>query len=278
MNPYMIVKASGEKEAFSVEKLEMSLRRSGADDKMVDSIVRNIESWLTDGVTTRKIYSRAFSLLRRKKRVVAARYSLKKAIMEMGPTGHPFEHLIGQMFEHFGYKVQVGKTVEGMCVSHEVDVLYTGDGEQGFVECKYYNSGGKYANVQVPMYIRSRVNDIINKRELLSKYHGYVFHGWVITNTRFTVDAEKFGTCSGLKLMSWDFPQGNSLKENIEKYNFFPITVLTQLTKPEKQQLLERGIVLCRQLMSRPNELRHIKGLNEKKRKIVMQEVQDLCC
>jgi hypothetical protein len=273
----MVVKASGEEEAFSVRKLRMSLRRSGADDQIIDEIVRDIESWLEDGVTTRKIYARAFSLLRRKKRVVAARYSLKKAIMEMGPTGHPFEHLVGQVFKHWGYEVKVGQTVEGMCVNHEVDVLFTGDKEQGFVECKYYNSGGKYANVQVPMYIRSRVNDIINKRELLPQFHGYVFHGWVVTNTRFTVDAEKFGICSGLNLMSWDFPKGNSLKENIEKYNFFPITVLTELTKSEKHQLLERGIVLCRQLKSQPEELHHIPGLDKRKSKRVMQEVIDLC-
>ena len=275
---YTIVKASGEREVFSVGKLEMSLKRSGADDRVVEEIVRDIESRIEDGMTTRKIYSRAFALLHRKKRISAARYSLKKAIMEMGPSGHPFEHLVGQLFEHWGYEVKVGQSVEGMCVTHEVDVLFTGDKEQGFVECKYYNSGGKYANVQVPMYILSRVNDIINKRELLHQFHGYVFRGWVVTNTRFTADAEKFGVGSGLKLMGWDFPRGNGLKENIEKYHIFPVTVLTELTKSEKQQLLGKNIVLCSQLMSLPKALHnYIIGIDEKKTKRVMREVNDLC-
>ena len=274
---YTIVKASGERETFSAGKLETSLRRSGADDQTVGEIIRDIESKLEDGITTRKIYARAFMLLRHKKRIAAARYSLKRAIMEMGPTGHPFEHLVGKLFEHWGYEAKVGQLVEGMCVTHEVDVLFTGDKEQGFVECKYYNSGGKNANVQVPMYILSRVNDIINKRELLPQFHGYVFHGWVVTNTRFTADAEKFGTGSGLKLMSWDFPRGAGLKECIEKYRIFPVTMLTELTKSEKQQLLAKGIVLCSQLMESPNDLhRYIPGIDAKKVKRVMNEVNDL--
>ena len=274
---FTVVKASGEKEVFSVEKLEMSLRRAGADDQMINEIVDDIESNFDDETTTRKIYSRAFMLLHRNKRIVAARYSLKRAIMEMGPTGHPFEHLVGQLFEHWGYEVKVGQIVEGMCVNHEVDVLFTGDKEQGFVECKYYNSGGKYANVHVPMYILSRVNDIVNKRELLSQYYGYVFHGWVVTNTRFTSDAEKFGIGSGLKLMGWDFPRGNGLKEYIEKYRIFPVTMLTELTKSDKQQLLAKNIVLCSQLLDLPNDLQYyIPGIDSKKIQKLMKEVNDL--
>ena len=272
-----VIKASGDTELFSSEKLERSLLRSGANDETVEEIVKDIESWLTDGVTTKKIYSRAFALLRRKKRTLAARYSLKRAIMELGPTGHPFEYLVGEVFKHFGYDIEVGQIIEGRCVTHEVDVLFTGNKEQGYVECKYYNSGGKFANVQVSLYIRSRVNDIIDKRKLLPEYCGFDFHGWVVTNTRFTGDAMSFGICSGLNLMSWDFPENNSLKGNVEKYNIFPITVLTELTKSEKSQLLDKGIVLCRQLKEHQNKLTRVVGDNEKKIKRIMMEVADLC-
>ena len=273
----LITKASGKKEPFSVDKLKRSLKRSGADDKMIEEIANDIELWLDQNVTTKKIYTKAFTLLRKKKRAIAARYSLKKAIMELGPSGYPFEYLIGQVFKHWGYHVEIGRIVQGHCVTHEVDILYTGDKEQGYVECKYYNSSGKYANVQVPLYIRSRVNDIINKHKTLPQFAGFSFHGWVVTNTRFTADAEKYGLCCGLNLMGWDFPQGNSLKENIEKYTFFPITVLTELTKAQKAQLLEKGIVLCRQLKRHPNELYNVTGVDEKKQKKVMQEVDNLC-
>ncbi|MDR2927699.1 MAG: restriction endonuclease [Cytophagaceae bacterium] len=272
-----VTKASGEKEPFSKEKLETSLRKAGANKKIIDEIVSDIESRFQNDVSTKSIYLRAFMLLRRKQRILAARYSLKKAIMQMGPTGHPFEYLVGQIFKHWGYDVEVASTIEGKCVSHEVDVIFTGKKEQGFVECKYYNSGGKFANVQVPLYIRSRVNDIIDKRKPMPQYKNFTFHGWVATNTRFTGDAESFGVCSGLNLISWDYPKGNSLKENIEKYNLFPITVLTELSVSAKRQLLARGIVLCHQLLNKPEVLLKIMDLNEKKRELVMQEIKFLC-
>lgn len=275
-NIVFIKKASGEKESFSVEKLKKSLIRSGADEQIAEEIAASIDAWVVNNTTTGNIYAKAFALLRKKQRKIASRYSLKKAIMELGPSGYPFEFLVGEIFKQRGYAVKVGQIIEGHCVTHEVDVIYTGDKEQGFVECKYYNTGGKHANVQVPLYIRSRVNDIINKRKCLPEFAEFSFNGWVVTNTRFTKDAEKYGLCSGLKLMGWDFPIGNSLKENIEKYHFFPITVLTVLTKKQKAQLLEKRIVLCRQLLTPTKDVYNILGSDEKIYKKVITEITNL--
>lgn len=216
-NTPLIKKADGELQAFSPNKLANSLRRAGAADYLIEEIVEDIESWLVEGTTTRKIYSRAFVLLRRKKRSLAGRYSLKKAIMELGPTGFPFEHFMGHVFQSQGFKVETGQVLQGKCVTHEVDVVATGEKEQHFVECKYYNSQGKYASVQVPLYIRSRVNDLINVHESKPEYEGFTFHGWIATNTRFTSDAMNYGLCSGLKLISWDYPNGESIKAIVER-------------------------------------------------------------
>jgi hypothetical protein len=155
-------------------------------------------------------------------------------------------------------------------------VVATGSKVQHLVECKYYNSQSKFASVQVPLYIRSRVNDIVKKRELLPEYKGFAFYGWVVTNTRFTSDAMAYGECSGLKLMSWDHPKNNGLKEQIENSRLFPVTVLTTLTKTEKQSLLAKKIVLCRQLHQNPKLLDNLE-LNPVKKKKVISEVHALC-
>lgn len=271
----LIQKASGELVPFSEEKLKNSLQRVGANDKLARLVIDDILSWIESGMPTRKIYGRAFALLRKYQRSAAARYSLKKAIMEMGPSGYPFEQFVGEVFRAQGYKVEVGQEVSGMCVQHEVDVVATNHRLQHLVECKYYNSQGKYASVQVPLYIRSRVNDIINKRQTLDEYRDFEFQGWVVTNTRFTSDAQAFGICSGLNLMSWDFPQEQNLKQLVEQHHLFPITTLTTLTKGEKQKLLAEGTVLCRQLHEKP-ELLDSLGLLPSKQQRVLKEVEAL--
>ncbi len=272
----LVKKASGESEPFSRTKLEESLRRSGANSNAINDVVEEILGWLEDGTTTKKIYTKAFSLLQKKRSSMAARYSLKKALMELGPTGYPFEHFVGQIFEHQGFDVSVGQIVQGQCVKHEVDVIASHNSKQYIVECKYYNSQGKYANVKVPLYIRSRVNDIIAKRSGLPEFNKYSFHGWIVTNTRFTSDAMDFGRCSGLHLISWDYPKGHSLKDMIEKAKFFPITALIKLTKKEKQTLMEKGIVLCRQINKDPSILNNI-NLSSKKTERILKEIEDLC-
>lgn len=274
-NP-LVRKASGELQSFSSDKLRNSLQRAGAEPAIIEEITDNILNRITEGTTTKQIYTRAFRLLRTKRRSMAARYSLKRAIMELGPSGYPFEQFVGYLFKCMGFKVEVGQTVEGKCVTHEVDVIASDHKVQYLVECKYHNSQGKVSNVQVPLYIRSRVNDIIEIREKLPQYKGFTFQGWVVTNTRFTTDAMNYGLCSGLNLMSWDFPGKNSLKALTERFNAFPVTTLTQLTKAQKQQLLNNEVVLCKELNQNPEILDSF-HLTKQKIRLVKEELSDLC-
>ncbi|WP_372932580.1 restriction endonuclease [Mariniphaga sediminis] len=271
----LIKKASGEEEPFRVEKLKESLRRAGAGEETIDQVTDDIGSWIYDGITTQKIYSRAFALLRKKKKHVASRYKLKKAIMELGPTGYPFEHFIGKILELQGYSTKVGQIVEGLCITHEVDVVATRGKQQYIVECKYGQSPGKTVSVQVPLYIRSRVDDIIKKRSENAEYNGFSFYGWVVTNTRFTSDAIDYGKCCGLHLLSWDFPHGNGLKDIIDREKIYPITVLNNLTKNQKQELMEQGIVVCRQIQDKPEILDPLQ-LGKKQLRDLMIELEEI--
>lgn len=273
--PIIIKKATGEEEPFSVNKLKKSLRNAGADEEIIIEVAHDIQNWIFNGVTTKKIYERAFFLLRKKETHVASRYKLKKAIMELGPTGYPFEHFMGKIMETQGYSTEVGQTVQGFCVSHEVDVVATKGKEQYFVECKYGQSPGKTVNVQVPLYIRSRVDDIIKKRKELPEYNDFSFFGWVVTNTRFTTDAIDFGTCSGLYLLGWDFPAGEGLKDIIDRERIYPITVLNNLTTNQKGKLLEQGIVICRQLTEDPGKLNPFQ-LSNRQYNNLMKELKEI--
>lgn len=272
----LIKKASGDQEAFSSDKLERSLLNAGAKKETILKIVADIEHWIYPGITTRKIYSRAFSLLRNEKTNSPLRYRLKQAILELGPTGYPFEILIGKLFQQMGFSTEVGVVVEGKCVTHEMDVIATKENIQHLVECKYHIEQGKQVSVQVPLYVRSRVNDIIDKRLEMLKYQGFSFIGWVITNTRFSSDSIQFGICSGLNLIAWNYPAGNGLQEKIEKFKLYPITVLRNLTINEKQYLLDHGFVLCSQLLDNPGSLNYFEFSKSKSNKLMI-ELNDIC-
>ncbi|TVR44306.1 MAG: hypothetical protein EA394_00335 [Bacteroidia bacterium] len=270
-----VKKHSGEKEAFDPTKLHASLRRAGASESMADKVEEAIRPRLEDGITTGALYRKAFQELRKIQSPSAARYSLKKAIMELGPSGYPFEHFIAALLNRMGYEVEVGQVIQGQCITHEVDVVAHNDHQQFMVECKYYNSQGKNCNVRVPLYIRSRFHDIEQRWKSTPGLEKRSFHGWVFTNTRFTTDAMDYGRCVGLRMVSWDYPKNEGLREMIEKTGLFPVTVITHLNKKQKQQLLEQDVVLCRQLLEKPGILDQM-DLGKSKKNKVLEEVREL--
>lgn len=274
-NRVIIEKHSGEKEHFDPQKLHDSLQRAGASKAIINKVEKAIAPHLEDGITTKEIYRRAFQQLRKLQRSTAARYSLKKAIMELGPSGYPFEHFVGEVLRHMGYEIEVGQMVQGQCIKHEVDVVAHNNHQQFVVECKYYNSQGKYCNVRVPLYIHSRFNDIEKRWKSTPGLEKRSFHGWIFTNTRFTDDAMDYGRCVGLRMVSWDYPRNESLKNMIETTGLFPVTVLTLLNRKQKQTLLEKDIVLCRQLRDKSGLLDQLGLTNSKKRK-VLEEINNL--
>jgi hypothetical protein len=248
MKEVMVTKASGEEVVFSMEKLRQSLRNSGATEEQVEKVIKAIEPQLFNGISTKKIYNWAFSILKKSTDSVAAKYQLKKAITEFGPSGFPFERFIGKLFERKGYHVKVGVVEQGTCVSHELDVVASSDTEHMMMECKFHSMQGKMSDVKVPLYIHSRFNDVKSQWLLNKQLKDKQLKVWVVTNTRFSPDALRYATCAGLNLLSWDYPLNESIKVMIDRYKHYPITCLTLLTKSEKEHLLENNVVLCSEL------------------------------
>ena len=181
-----ILKSSGEKARFSIEKLRRSLKHSGADDVLIDQIVATVRDELYRGISTKEIYNRAFALLKKKKSVFASKYKLKRAIYELGPTGFPFEKFIAAIFNYSGYTTEVGKFMSGICVTHEIDVFVVKNNKINIIECKFHGEEGLNCNVKIPLYIHSRYRDV--KAQWDRENHDQQLEsGWVATNTRFNL-------------------------------------------------------------------------------------------
>lgn len=271
-----IIKASGERDLFSMEKVANSLRRAGTDEELIPAILAKVEEELHEGITTKEVYQLAFTLLKNKNRLFASRYKLKKAIFELGPTGFPFEKFIAAIYRQSGFKVKIGELFRGKCVTHEVDVVASGKQETLLMECKFHGDAGRNCDVKVPLYINSRFLDIAAITRDLEKAKQLSFSGWVVTNTRFTKDAAAYAKCMGLKMLSWDHPPGEGIKDKVDRLGLFPITVSTLLTVREKQFLLSRDIVLCRELINDKFYLDQLEISTPRKQRI-LKEMELLC-
>ncbi len=271
-----VTKYSGELVPFSEEKLRNSLLHVGATEETVDEVVGDLTSILYEGISTKEIYKKAHALLKKKEYHKASRYQLKQAMLELGPTGYSFELFIGELMKARGFSVQVGLIIEGKCVGHEVDVLAQNKNTLLMLECKFHNQHGYKTDVKVPLYIHSRFRDLESVWQAQLEHQGRKMNGGIVTNARFTQDAIDYGRCAGLEMLSWDYPNGNALKEQINRYGLHPVTSLQSISKVEKRYLLEQGVVTMKALVSNLKALEELR-LTPSKRNKVMREVEELC-
>ncbi|MFB6226342.1 MAG: ATP cone domain-containing protein [Candidatus Paceibacteria bacterium] len=271
-----IYKTNGDLVPFKKEKVKESLLRSGAKEGLAQEVADKVAEKVEEKMSTTDIYSMAYSMLaERQEKATAARYSLKRSIMNLGPTGYPFEGFVGEIMKKKGYNVKVGTQMEGVCVSHEVDVVAKKEKEHFLMECKFHNKTGIKTGVKVPMYIYSRFDDIERKNKAEGKKKpSHEF--WVVTNTRFTDDAIEFGKCRDMNLLGWRYPEEGGLEAWVEDLGLHPLTCLTTLNEDQKQKLLKREVVLCKDLLDQTDVLSVI-GLDSNEIDSTIEEVNNLC-
>lgn len=281
---FYITKEDGQIEAFDSKKLEESLIRSGAQQTNADKIVRTIMVDLKSGVcdpenengafcTVHQIYHKAFAMLKETSRAAAARYSLRRSIMEFGPTGFPFEEYVAGIFKGKGFETLTGQMVLGGCVPHEVDVIAWNKEKLIMAEVKYHNEHGGKSDLKTALYIKARYDDL---KDNLYKYGDFaprkIDDWYLITNTKFTDTAMIYAGCKGLKLISWSYPEHGNLLDMIEETKLHPITCLTTLTDGEKRTLLAEDVVLCKTIYEKRQLLKEL-GYSDEKIFKVMEEI-----
>ena len=214
----LVTKLDGTTEEFDENKLKSSLFHAGATESVADDIVRHIERDLTPGVTTSHIYKHAKQLLRKRTaHPVAARYSLRRAILELGPSGYPFERILGEVFRLQGYQVEVGQMLRGKCVEHEVDVVARGNGKLILGEAKFHNNQGFKTDVKVALYIHARFLDLHSADFGGMCPPGGTCESWLMTNTKFTDAAIRYGECVGITMIGWGYPKKGNVQDLIEQ-------------------------------------------------------------
>lgn len=271
-----IIKHSGNVVEFDRHKLKLSLLRSGADKPVVENVIQQIEKEIYEGIPTKQIYKLAFSLLKKYSKSHAARYNLRTAIQQLGPAGFFFEKFIARIFEADRYEAKTNLLLQGNCVGHEIDIALKKNNTIVMTECKFHNSREANSDVKVTMYILSRFNDLKGKEHNIFTRHDKISRCLIVTNKRFTTDAITFANCSGIELLSWDYPKNNSLKVKIDHNNLYPVTCLTTLSRAEKEKLLILNILLVKELLNNREALQKI-NISENRIVNVLKEASELC-
>lgn len=264
-----VIKADKTKEPFDENKVLQSIRRAGIPEDIQLQVLSDIKNNIYDNIPTHEIYAKVLDSLGSSIHPYAkGKYTLKEAIMMLGPTGYPFEDFVSKLLNEIGYQTRVRQTVWGKCVSHEIDVIAEKDDRISMIETKFHNNLGTRSEVQTALYTYARFLDVKEKCNFSD--------AWIVTNTKTTQDANTYAQCMGMKVISWSYPRSGSLRELIETTKLHPITMLTTLSSSAKMDLLKEHVVMCKDLRSNLSYLDTYISVNEEKEKVI-QELDFIC-
>lgn len=269
-------KSSGIEEDINPDKIRASLIRSGASEDEADEVLEKVLRDIGPLTSTKKIHRLAQKHLRRINRSSGMRYSLKRALFRLGPTGYPFEKYFRSILENQGYDAETGLIMEGRCVKHEVDVFALNERDVCTVECKYHNRPGIKVDVKVAMYVHSRFRDL--EAAIAETRPDRQYRGMLVTNTRFTSDALQYAECNGLEILGWRYPEKGSLEQMIESKRLYPITIVSGIKAGLAERLIQSGIVLLRDLTEMDvGRIAAITGLTDRKADMLKKQAVELC-
>ena len=244
MEQLVVVKKSGDKEAYDEEKVRRTMNRVGVPDNLKPEILAHIKEKFQNGeMSTDDLFHHVMEYLEPRDRKSSLRLNLRQAIFELGPTGFPFEQYLAQIFRTMGYTVTTDVIMNGDCVKHEIDLVLEKDGHKEIVEVKFHNHHVVKTDVQVALYTYARFLDVKEKNN--------VENVWLVTNTKLTTEAIAYANCKGMPVIAWNYPEKGNLQDLVEDPQMYPITLLSSLSEQEKRRLIEKDIVFCRDLLTK---------------------------
>lgn len=245
----LVLKLDGTKEPYNEEKIRASSTRVGVPADLQNEMLEHIRGRLYDGLKTAEIFSMIKEFLRSSSLPhLAMKYNLKVALADLGPSGYPFEKYVAILLQAIGYITHTNLTLAGACISHEIDVVAEKDQITYFIEAKFHKNPLQRTDVRVALYIKARYDDLVKT------WNRGTTQAWIVTNTRFSTDAIKYGECQHIRLTSWGYPKDQGIMDLIERTGLHPVTIIDGLTRDDKLRLLSAGVVTCQQLLDPQNQ------------------------
>lgn len=246
-----VINWRGEREPFSLAKVYWSAKRAGASKELAQKISQIIQKEVYPGIKTSEIFNKVKNLLRKEDSRTVIRFSLKKAIQKLGPTGFPFERYVGAILKNFGFEVKLNQYLSGLCLKYEIDFLAQ-KGKFLYVgECKYRNlleEGSVHSYVALANY--ARFLDLIEGKFFSqTRFRNFKIKSILVTDAKFTKDVIKFSKCRKVELLGWRYPKNKGLEYFIESQNLYPITILPSLKNYLAGIFVSEDIMLVKEFL-----------------------------
>ena len=255
-----VTKADGTRQLFEREKVIRTCLRMGANRKTAEEIVDKVEKRLYDGIPTRKVLQLTLRLLRSYKPALRHFLDLRRGLSLMNSKPE-FEVFVQVLLANSGFKVSPNMILAGKCVEHEVDAIAKKDGVTFFVEAKHHINYHTLTGLDESRIARAILEDVTEGFELGS-CSVKIDKAMIVTNTRYSEHARRYGKCRDIVQIGWNSPVGLSLQSMIEENNLYPISCIRGLKRETRTKLVNKRIVLMKQMFEmKPSTLARETGI-----------------
>ena len=226
----------------------------GATHKIASEIVDKIEARLYEGISTKKILQMIFRFMSKHKPGVKHFLDLRKGLSLMGSKPE-FEMFVQIILANNGFEVSPNQLLKGKCVEHEVDAIAKKDGKTYFVEAKHHFSYHAPTGLDESRIARAVLEDV-TEGFALGKTEIRIDGAMIVTNTKFSKHAKRYGECRNMLQIGWSSPENHGLQTMIDKKKLYPLSCLKGFRVENRNRLVNSGIVLMKQLLEEnPSEL-----------------------
>lgn len=261
-----VTKSNGDLQEFSERKIFSSVKEAGGSTKLAKEAIKEIKKKYTKNISTQKILEILIDFLK-KEPGISEKYDLKRAIMDLGPSGFPFEKFFSKILKEYGFETKVGQKLKGKKIIHEIDIIAKKK-KKFMIECKYHNHRGTITKLHPSMYTYARFLD-------LKKYNFNT--SWLVTNTKCSLDAINYAKGVKQKITSWKYPEKQSLEKLIERKKLYPITILHSIDENLKHKLFEKNIIIIKDFEKiSEEELKTNFNLTEEKAKQIIKDIYQI--
>jgi len=255
-----ITKADGSRQLFDSEKVVRTCLRMGVNRKIADEVVGRVEKRLYDGIPTSKILEITFRLLRSYKPAIRHLLDLRRGLSLMDSKPE-FEIFVRILLANSGFEVSTNRLLAGKCVEHEVDAIARKGGVTYFVETKHHVNYHTPTGLDESRIARAILEDVSEGFQCGS-CNLKIDRAMIVTNTRYSEHARRYGKCRNILLVGWSSPANLSLQSMIEEENLYPLSCLRGLKHKTKTKLINSGIVVIKQLFEeKPSTLARKTGV-----------------
>ena len=268
-----MIKADGSKQLFDKGKVVRTCLRMGASPELAMEVADKVEDRVCEGMPTSKVLQLIFRFMRRDKPDLRYLFDLRKGLSLMGSKPE-FELFVLVLLAHQGFEVTANRILKGRCVEHEVDGIARKDGVTYFVEAKHHLSYHALTGLDESRIARAVLEDVSESFQL-GRTDLKIDKAMIVTNTRYSEHAMKYGQCRDIMQVGWNYPFNEGLEAIIEEKRLHPLSCIRVLSDEVRLRLVDCGVVLISQLLAEdPYALTRKTGLTLDTIKEIMEKAQ----